>query len=327
MPKSSASIFAPNPKVPVSVMIPTLNEAKNLPRCLDHLLWADDVVLIDSNSTDGTQEIARAYGARVVNFQWNGYWPKKRNWALREAPLKYDWILMVDADEWIVPELAREVAEAIKSNEHVGFWVNRRFIFMGQWLKHCGYYPSWNLRLLKRGYGEFEQLTEVGDTGSGDNEVHEHVVPKGPTAYLKHDMLHLAFPTIAVFMEKHNRYSNWEAAVQLRGKHKLHTGIEANETLHGRRRLKNLSRKLPFRPLLRFLYSYIWQRGFLDGTAGFIFCRLLAIYEFLSVAKYKELRRFEQDAKEANSLSEVPSFDLETALQEQGVPSAKEVVE
>src|SRR4051812_45672634 len=132
-------------------MIPTLNEAKNLPRCLDHLRWADDIVLIDSNSTDGTQEIARAYGARVVPFTWNGRWPKKRNWALREAPLKYEWILMVDADEWIVPELAREVAEAIKSNDYVGFWINRKFIFMGRWLKHCGYYPSWNLRLLKRG--------------------------------------------------------------------------------------------------------------------------------------------------------------------------------
>jgi glycosyltransferase involved in cell wall biosynthesis len=327
VPESPNPIFAPNPKVPVSVMIPTLNEAKNLPRCLDHLLWADDVVLIDSNSTDGTPEIARAYGARVVNFMWNGQWPKKRNWALREAPMKYEWILMVDADEWVMPDLAREVTEAIKSTHQVGFWVNRKFIFMGRWLKHCGYYPSWNLRLLKRGYGEFEQLTEVGDTGSGDNEVHEHVVPKGPTAYLKHDMLHLAFPTIAVFMEKHNRYSNWEAAVQLRGKHKADTGIQANETLHGRRKLKNLSRKLPFRPLLRFLYSYVWQRGFMDGQAGFIFCRLLAIYEFLSVAKYKELLRYEEDAKHAHSLSDVPEFDLESALQEQGVPSAKEVVE
>ena len=168
----------------MTVLVPTLNEAKNLPRCLDHLRWADEVVLIDSNSTDATRDIAEAYGARVINFTWNGQWPKKRNWALQHAELKHPWLLMVDADEWIVPELAEEIRQAIQTDRYVGYWVNRRFIFMGRWIRHCGYYPSWNLRLLKRGCGEFEKLTQVADTGSGDNEVHEHVVANGPVGRL-----------------------------------------------------------------------------------------------------------------------------------------------
>ena len=164
-------------------------------------------------------------------------------------------------------------------------------MFMGVWLKHCGYYPSWNLRLIKRGFGEYEKLTDAGNTGSGDNEVHEHVIAQGQTGYLRNDMLHFAFPTIQTFVEKHNRYSNWEAAVQLQRSQVKAMAIGSE--LSRVRRLKDLSRTMPFRPTLRFLYSYIWKRGFLDGRPGYIFCRLLAIYEFLSVAKYAELKRNE----------------------------------
>ena len=181
-------------KVPVSVIIPTLNEAGNLPRCLDHLTWADEVVVVDSGSEDRTVEIADRYGAKVVDFRWNGQWPKKKNWALNNVDLRNEWVLIVDADEWITPELAAEINRAVRQDEQVGFYVNRRFIFMGRWIKHCGYYPSWNLRLVKRGHGEYEQLTGIGNTGSGDNEVHEHVIADGPVGYLRSDMLHLAFP-------------------------------------------------------------------------------------------------------------------------------------
>src|SRR5688572_6906082 len=199
------AILMDEPKVPVTVLIPTLNEAKNLPRCLGYLSWADDVVVVDSHSTDGTQQIALERGARVIDFRWNGHWPKKRNWALVHADLKHPWILIVDADECIVPELAAEIAEAIKTETNVGYYINRRFMFLGHWIKHCGYYPSWNMRLIKRGMAEYERLTDIEDTGSGDNEVHEHMVARGPVAYLKHDMLHYAFPNIHAFVEKHNR--------------------------------------------------------------------------------------------------------------------------
>ncbi len=302
----------PNVKVPVTVIVPTKNEAANLPRCLDHLRWADEVVIIDSNSTDDTQKIARAYGARVIGFTWNGQWPKKRGWALKEADLKHPWVLMVDADEWIIPELAAEIAEAIQSPTLVGFWINRKFIFMGGWLRHCGYYPSWNLRLLKRDCGEFEQLTDVGDTKSGDNEIHEHILLNGQAGHLRHDMLHLAFPDINTFMEKHNRYSNWEAAVQFKHqKQRVFRITDADITR--RRHLKALSRRLPLRPLLRFLYSYIWRRGFLDGYRGLVFCRLLGIYEFMSVAKYREMKQAVADREAERHLSAVPQYDWKAA--------------
>lgn len=189
-----------------------------------------------------------------------------------------------------MPELAAEVAEAIKSEQYVGYYINRRFMLLDKWIKHCGYYPSWNLRLIKRGHGEYEKLTDIGDTRSGDNEVHEHVVANGPVGYLKSDMLHYAFPDVSTFIEKHNRYSSWEAAVQYRLARK-DTHISQNEDLSRRRWLKKISRRLPFRPTLRFIYAYILQLGFLDGIAGYYFCRLLATYELLSVIKYYELKR------------------------------------
>jgi glycosyltransferase involved in cell wall biosynthesis len=292
---------------PVSVVIPTLNEAQNLPRCLDHLQWADEVVVVDSGSTDDTVAIAEKYGAKVIQFKWNGAWPKKKNWTLRHAPLANKWVLIVDADEWITPDLAEEIKLAIKSETNVGYYINRKFIFMGRWIKHCGYYPSWNLRLIKRGYGEYEQLTGIGNTGSGDNEVHEHVIARGTVRSLDHDMLHFAFPNIHTFMEKHNRYSNWEAAVQF--KRADTTSAAIGDVLSRRRRLKNLSRYLPFRPSLRFLYAYVWKGGWLDGQPGYVFCRLLAIYEYLSVSKYKELKRADADARSARQLSAVPALN------------------
>jgi glycosyltransferase involved in cell wall biosynthesis len=291
--------------VPVSVLIPALNEARNLPRCLDHLTWADEVVVVDSGSQDDTQKIADAYGASVVQFKWNGLWPKKKNWALANVPFKHEWVLIVDADEWIMPELADEIEQAVKSTEHVGYYINRKFIFMGGWIKHCGYYPSWNLRLIRRGCGLYEQLTDIGDTSSGDNEVHEHITPNGSVGHLKNDMLHFAFPTIHTFMEKHNRYSNWEAAVQYNTR--LSNSASIGHKLSGRRRLKNFSRHLPMRPALRFFYSYILRGGILDGRPGYVFCRLLSMYEYLSVAKYVELCRLEEDQFRQRSLSAVPA--------------------
>lgn len=277
-------------KCPVSVIIPVKNEEANLPSCLAHLAWADEIFVVDSGSTDRTCAIAESQGAAVVQFKWDGQYPKKKNWALSHLPFKHDWVLIVDADEHITAELAQEIAQVVENPAgKVGFYINRKFIFMGKWLRYCGYYPSWNLRLIKRGRGQYERISDTGDTKSGDNEVHEHVLVDGPEGWLRNDMLHYAFPTIDVFMEKHNRYSNWEARVQFEH---LASGLKASpfgHPLERRRFLKRLAGHLPCRPLLRFFYAYVLRRGFLDGRRGWIFCRLLATYEFLSVAKYKEL--------------------------------------
>jgi glycosyltransferase involved in cell wall biosynthesis len=277
--------------VPVSVVIPVKNEQINIRACLEHLQWAAEVFVVDSQSTDQTCAIAESMGAKVVQFLWNGAYPKKKNWALQNLQFQHEWVLIVDADEHITEELAREVGDAIAApGQCVGFYVNRRFIFAGKWIRHCGYYPSWNLRLIRHGRGQYEQISASADTRSGDNEVHEHVICDGPTGHLQSDMLHYAFPTIDTFMEKHNRYSNWEALVQFE---KLGGGLPRNpfgHELERRRFLKHLASHLPFRPTLRFLYAYVFRLGFLDGYRGYIFCRLLATYEFLCVAKLRELR-------------------------------------
>ncbi len=273
----------------ISVLIPTRNEARNIADCLTSVSWCADVVVVDSNSTDGTQELARQHGAKVVDFQWNKRFPKKKNWALEAIPWKYEWVLILDADERITPELAEDIREEMKRPRADGYFINRRFIFLGKWIRHCGYYPSLNLRLFKHGLGRYEKLHE-GDSRSGDNEVHEHVVLNGKTAYLTNDMLHYAYPDISAWVEKHNRYSNWEAEVEVNG-HVANEGQGIGESPSSRRRLRTWSRHLPFRPALRFAYSYFLKRGFLDGYEGYVFCRLLATYEMLSVLKARELRR------------------------------------
>ncbi len=146
------------------------------------------------------------------------------------------------------------------------------------------------MRLFKHKYGRFEKLTDI-DTASGDNEVHEHVVVEGKTGYLKTEMDHYAFPTVDVFVEKHNRYSNWEARVAVDEMEKGSAARLQKSSVGLRRTLRHRSRYLPFRPLLRFLYVYIWQMGFLDGIEGYYFARLHAVYEFLIVAKTYELRQ------------------------------------
>ena len=158
---------------------------------------------------------------------------------------------------------------------------------MGRWLRHA-YYPNWNLRLFRHALGRYEQLT-AAETASGDNEVHEHVIVRGRTARLRCEMDHYAFPSLDVFVEKHNRYSNWEARVALEAE-QGGAPLQLAE-VGGRRRLKRWVRRWPLRPWLRFAYVYLWQRGFLDGYEGYVFARLHGFYEFLAVAKAAELRR------------------------------------
>jgi glycosyltransferase involved in cell wall biosynthesis len=280
-------------RCPISVLIPAKNERANLAACLASCQFADEVVVVDSGSTDGTPEIAAKFGARVVDFKWNGEFPKKKNWALASIPWRHEWVFILDADERITPELAAELAALVAQPAPPcdGYYVNRRFWFLDGWLLHCGYYPSWNLRFFRHRLGRYEQFQGVSDTQSGDNEVHEHVILQGKAGHLRGEMEHYAFPTIDVWVEKHNRYSNWEARLlATRGSESLAANATLDPALARKRRLKQLAARLPFRPLLRFLYHYIWRAGFLDGYRGFIFCRLMGAYEFLSLAKADELR-------------------------------------
>lgn len=278
---------------PISVLIPVKNEAGNLPACLASVAFCNEVVVVDSHSTDRTRAIAEATGATVIDFDWNGEFPRKKNWALANYPWRNAWVLILDADEHITPALAQELG-AIATNPPpgvAGYYVNRRFWFLDGWLNHCGYYPSWNLRFFRHALGRYEKLAASGGLGSGDNEVHEHVLLDGESDYLRGEMAHYAFPDIATWVEKHNRYSTWEARVQVAATAQTSPQVAIDRNLARKRRLRQLAWRLPFRPLLRFLYHYVWRAGFLDGYRGYVFCRLMAWYEFLSTTKATELRR------------------------------------
>ena len=278
-------------KVPVSILIPIKNEAANLPRSLASVSWADEIFVVDTQSADESASIAAAHDAKVVQFHFNGIWPKKKNWALENLPFKHEWVFILDADEVMPPAAEAEFRQIVTDPQPAfdGYWINRHFMFMGKWLKYA-YYPNWNLRLFKHRLGRYEKLTNV-ETASGDNEVHEHVVVKGKTGRLKCEMDHYAFPSVDVFVEKHNRYSNWEARVALDRFLKGSSQSLQSQEVGKLRRLKQLSQRLPFRPLQRFLYVYLWQRGFLDGKEGYHFARLHAIYEYLCVVKTLELKK------------------------------------
>ena len=281
-------------KAPLSVLIPVKNEAANVRGCISGVSFADEIVVVDSASTDGTPAIAEGAGARVVQFIWNGSLPRKKNWALESIPWQHEWVLIVDADERITPELEHEIRHAIRRTDVDGFYLNRRFWFLGGWINHCGYFPSWNLRLFRHRLGRYEQI-EINDSAqSGDNEVHEHVLLEGRLNYLSAPMEHYAFPDIATFIEKHNRYSTWEAAAsrKLHGTHQ--TAFRATSigaAIQRKRWLKKLALKAPFRPSLRFLYHYLWKQGFRDGYRGWVLCRLLAWYERMILWKEREAKR------------------------------------
>jgi glycosyltransferase involved in cell wall biosynthesis len=276
--------------VPVSIVIPTRNEASNLARCLKSVVWASEIYVVDSKSTDATSQIAENFGASVVQFEYRGGWPKKKNWALTHLPFQNEWVLLLDADEVLCQGGREEIDRALKSRPEItGYWINRRFMFLGKWLKHA-YYPNWNLRLFRHSLGRFERLVE-GETNSGDVEIHEHVFVKGATGRLKTELEHYAFPSVESFIEKHNRYSNWEAQFESEMEKKGSGSLRQDRHVSFRRRVKMMSRKLPMRPFFRFWYVYFIQRGFLDGIEGYYFAQLHACYEWMSIIKTFELRR------------------------------------
>jgi len=281
-------------RVPLSVLVPVKNEAANLRDCLASVSFAQEIVVVDSASTDGTQAIAEAAGARVVQFAWNGKLPRKKNWALENIPWQHEWVLIIDADERITLELEREIREAIRRPDVDGFYLNRRFWFLDGWINHCGYFPSWNLRLFRHRLGRYEQIEVAENIPSGDNEVHEHVLLNGRAEYLSAPMEHYAFPDIATFVEKHNRYSSWEAAAFTEMSSTREKPLPATPfgtELERKRWLRKVAAAAPFRPSLRFLYHYVWKQGFRDGYRGWVLCRLLARYQRMIVSKERELKK------------------------------------
>ena len=287
--RKSASIAAAA-KLPVSVIVPVRNEAKNLPRCLQALRDVGEVYVIDSQSTDDTVEIARSHGAQVVQFHYQGGWPKKRQWAMNTLTIACDWILLLDADEVVTPELAEEIRRAIRNPAVDGYSILLRTWFLGRVLRH-GDVGLWKLSLFRRGKGRYECRLKDQDASMADMEVHEHVVVEGATARLQNPLIHHNVESLSRYIQKHDEYSNWESHVLLqRGDDKELPPSLAGTQAQRRRWLKRKLFAVPGSPVLLFLYRYILRLGFLDGAAGLIYCGFQAVQMFHTKAKIYELK-------------------------------------
>lgn len=285
--------------LPVTVIVAARNEARNLPRCLESLRNAGEVYVIDSQSTDATVQIAQSYGARVVQFHYQGGWPKKRQWAMESLPLAYDWIFLVDADEALTPELADEIQHATQDPACDGYYIALRMFFLGRELRHSGA-SFYKLCLFRRGKGRFECRLKDQDPSMADMEVHEHIVleaetkesSKPKTAGLKHPLLHHNVESLSHYIRKHDEYSNWEARVWLAGDD---NAKDLAPSLFGsqaqrRRWLRKMFFTIPGSPILFFFYKYIFSMGFLDGVPGLIYCGLQGVQFFHIKAKIYELK-------------------------------------
>jgi glycosyltransferase involved in cell wall biosynthesis len=283
----------PSARLPVSVIVPARNEGRNLPRCLESLRGAGEVYVIDSQSADATAEIARSFGAQVAQFHYQGGWPKKRQWAMESLPLAYDWILLVDADESLTPQLEQEIKRAIENPDFDGYYIALRVHFLGRELRHCGA-SFYKLSLFRRGRGRYECRLREQDTSMADMEIHEHVMVEGKTAKLKYPLLHHNIESLSRYIRKHDEYSNWEARVWTQD----HSGANVDQLppslfasqAQRRRWLKRHFLNLPGSSLLFFLYKYVWLLGFLDGVPGLIFCVFQGIQFFHVKAKIYELK-------------------------------------
>lgn len=278
-------------KLPVTAIVAARNEARNLPQCLESLTDVAEVYVIDSQSTDATPEIARSFGARVVQFHYAGGWPKKRQWALDTLPLTQDWTLLIDADESLTPELMCEIREAIDNPDRDGYYVSLRMYFLGRLLRHGGA-GFWKLSLFRRGKGRYECRLKDQDRSMADMEVHEHVVVDGATARLKNPIVHRNVDSLSRYIQKHDEYSNWEAKVWVDGDGREQLPAKFYGTQAQRRRwLKKCFLGMPGSPALFFLFKYLLGRGFLDGVPGLIYCGFQAVQMFHIKSKIYELRR------------------------------------
>ena len=287
--------------LPMTAIVATRNEEHNLPRCLESLRGVGEIYVIDSQSTDATVQIAESYGAHVVQFHYQGGWPKKRQWAMDSLPLTYDWIFLIDADEALTPELATEMAEAIQEPACDGYYIALRMIFLGRELRHSGA-SFYKLSLFRRGKGRFECRFKDQDKSMADMEVHEHIVlaADSKSAYLKSPLRHHNVKSLSHYIRKHDEYSNWDARVWLAGEA---NAKELAPSLFGsqaqrRRWLRKRFFATPGSPLLFFLYKYVFSLGFLDGIPGLIYCSLQGVQFFHIKAKIFELRIQQQAQKE-----------------------------
>lgn len=271
----------------IAVIIITYNEEANIAQALDSVAsWANEIFILDSLSTDRTLEIARQYGCHITQNKFENY-AKQRNYALDHLPIRSEWVLFLDADEWLPDALKQEISTLIAiSPEENGFYINRRLIWMGRWIRR-GYYPSWILRLFRNGKARCE-----------DRTVNEHLIVDGKTGQLRNDFMHEDRKGVTDWIVKHNGYATREAQ-ELLNTHSAPGYKEIDVRLFGTQaqrkrwlRHKIWNRMPPLiRPLFYFFYRYVLRGGFLDGREAFIYHFLQGLwFPMLIDVKYLELK-------------------------------------
>lgn len=271
------------PALDITIAIPVKNEEVNLRGCLESIGkdWVKKIVIIDSGSTDRTIQIAESYGVEVVNFVWDGKFPKKRNWYLRNHPPATKWVLFLDADEYVTEAFKQEVATAMSDDSCVGYWLAYTIYFMGKKLK--GGYPLRKLALFKVGIGEYERIDEE-QWSRLDMEIHEHPVLNGKIGSLKSKIDHRDFRGISHYVLKHNEYAAWEAGRYL----KAINDEALKATWTWKQKIKyRLMRSVWIGPVF-FLGSFFLMGGFKDGVRGFAFAILKMSYFTQIYCRIKE---------------------------------------
>lgn len=272
-------------KTNVSVIVMTKNEEKNISKCLKSLLTFDEIFVVDSLSDDRTCEIASHYDVKIVNFDWNGKYPKKKQWCLTNLPIKSEWVLYVDADEEMAPELAAEIDIIVNTPAPVnGYFVGFNYYFLGKALLHG--HRVYKLVLFKKDCGRFIDYDDLDVQNMWEVEGHYQPEINGDVGVLKHKMLHNDHENLFHFIEKINKYSDWESALIC--KNKLRHPNQSS--LKIRKIAQKISGLLPFKGFFIFIYSFIFRLGFLDGFAGFYYAVALGIYYFMIDMKTYEIK-------------------------------------
>ncbi len=275
----------------ISIVILTFNEELNLPRCLEAISWCDDVLIVDSFSSDGTLKIAADRGVRFVQRGFDSF-AGQRNFAVKSCGLKHEWVFHLDADEVMTPELSTEILGCIGATDKDAYRVSSKLMFDGKFLRHAGLFPWYQVRFGRRDKLQFTQV------GHGQREQ----LPLHKIGTLKNSLLHFPFEKgVDDWIAKHNRYSTAEARQNVYGYADGDFPILdllSITTDRRRRSAKRIFRQLPCRATLRFVYMYLLRGGILDGKAGLTYCRLLAWYEWLIVLKEREIRAHARERKE-----------------------------
>ncbi|WP_367728906.1 glycosyltransferase family 2 protein [Microbacterium sp. LMI1-1-1.1] len=271
--------------LPITVLVQTKNEAVGIGKCLQALSDFSEVIVVDSLSTDDTASIARRSGAKVVDFDWNGKYPKKKQWQLENVPTANEWVLFIDADETPQAGLVKELRNIFAGSPEPGivaFDIGLDYVFAGRVLRH-GHRVTKRC-LVRKGFVRFPVMDDLTAPGMGELEGHYQPEADGAVLRLTHRILHNDLDPVSSWFARHNKYSDWEA--HLRSRRDVQADVRRRRSRQGR-----IFDAVPFKPLVFFVYAYILRAGFRDGRAGFDYAVALATYYWQIGLKTRELRR------------------------------------